>query len=687
VARQDTTIVQQTPTAPATTELDPRSLTGNRYAGWSDSVFKWASVAFGLVTVVLILWIAYGLYRESALAREMFGWRMLHEVRWDVQHQIFGALPFIFGTAVTSIVALALSIPLGIGAALFLTEIAPRWIATPVSFTIELIAAVPSVIFGLWGFQVLCPFLRDHLNPWLVDRFGALPIFAGPAYVSNMLAAGIILAVMVLPLITSVSREVIRTVPASQREAALGLGATKWETVRSVVLRGAKSGIFGAVILALGRAIGETMAVVMVIGNNPQISRSLLQPGYTMPSLLANEFNEAANDPVQRSALLEIAFLLFGITLVVNIIARLIILWSTQSGSGAWQSTPRAQVIREWSGKLFARGLAAGTALVLALQVISDVRSHGFAGLLGPIEILALVYAATRVITVVARKKNVSWNRWRKTNHAIMYGVFSTCAAVACFMLALLLFYVTMQGLRSLNVNFFLNDGSKPPDDPTGGMKNGIIGTLMLVGIASGIGIPIGVMGGIFVSEFRGMRLSGFVRFAADVLNGIPSVVIGMFAYTAFVLPFGHFSAWAGGAALGIMMIPTIVRTTEEMLRMVPASLREGSLALGANRFRTVRSVVLPAARAGIVTGIMLAVARVAGETAPLLFTAFGNPFVNTNPGQPTHSMTMMIYRYATSAYTIWVDIAWAGAFVLLVMVLIISILARVATRNRYAMR
>lgn len=679
--------MQSTPSAPFLTHVGPSSLAGGRFAGWSDRAFQLAATGFGLVTILLILWIGLGLYRESAVTRHLFGWSILLESRWDVQHQIFGAMPFVFGTAVTSALALLIAIPLGVGAALFLTEIAPRWIAAPVSFTIELIAAIPSVIFGLWGFQVLCPFLQDHVNPWLTEHFGVLPLFAGPAYLTNMLAAGIILAIMVLPLITSVSREVIRTVPAAQREAALGLGATKWETVRSVVLRGAKSGILGAVILALGRAIGETMAVVMVIGNNPQISRSLLQPGYTMPSLLANEFNEAANDPIQRSALVEIAFLLFGITLLVNVGARLLILWSSRSASGGWHPGPRAEAAVERAAKVARNGGWAALAILALLQIVSDFHHRGVAGLIGPVEVIVALFALSRGFSALARRRAETWTRWRKTNHALMYFVFSTCAAVACLLLALLLFYVTVQGLRALNVNFFLNDGSKPPDDPTGGMKNGIIGTLLLVGVAAIIGIPIGIMGGIYVSEFRTTRLSGVVRFAADVLNGIPSVVIGMFAYTAFVLPFGHFSAWAGGAALGVMMIPTIARTTEEMLRMVPASLREGSLALGATRFRTIRSIVLPAARAGIVTGIMLAVARVAGETAPLLFTAFGNPYVNTNLNQPTHSMTMMIYRYATSAYPVWIDIAWAGALVLLVMVLVISILARVATRNRYAMR
>lgn len=681
----------QQPSADTTVNsIKPRSLIGNRRAGLGDDIFKYLTMAFGLVTVVLIVWIGYGLFKESAVTRQMFGWSMLRTSTWDVQHQQYGALPFIFGTLVTSTLALLIAIPIGIGAALFLTEIAPRWIAAPVSFMIELIAAVPSVIFGLWGFQVVCPWLQNSISPWLTEHFGALPLFAGPSYLTNMLAAGIILSIMILPFITSVSREVIKTVPASQREAALGLGATKWETVRSVVLRGARSGIVGAIMLALGRAIGETMAVVMVIGNNPQISKSLLQPGYTMPSLLANEFNEAANDNIQRSALIEIAFILFVITLVINVLARLIILLSSKAASGAGQSAPESPLverIREGLAAVSKYAMIVVLGIAVLWQTFSDVQGHGIRGLFGPIELVALLFVISRGVTAFARKKNDLWNKWRKLNHAAMYFVFSTCAAMACFLLAMLLFYVTIQGMRALNVNFFLNDGSHPPDDPTGGMKNGIIGTLMLVGIAGLVGIPIGLMGGIFVSEFRQSRFGGIIRFASDVLNGIPSVVIGMFAYAAFVLPVGHFSAWAGGAALGIMMIPTIVRTTEEMLRMVPVSLREASLGLGATRTRTIRSIILPAARGGIVTGIMLAVARIAGETAPLLFTAFGSPFVSTRLNEPIHSMTMMIYRYATSAYPIWIDIAWAGALVLLMLVLVVSILARVLTRNRYAMR
>ena len=662
----------------------PGSLTGNKNAGLADKIFKNSTMAFSLLVGVLIVWIGIQLFRESSITRHMSGISILSSTEWDVQHQKYGALPFILGTLVTSALALLIAVPVGIGCALFLTEIAPRWIATPVSFVIELIAAVPSVIFGLWGFQVLCPFLQNYVNPWLIAKFGNTSLFAPPATLTNMLAAGMILAIMVLPFITSVAREVIKAVPGSQREAALGMGATKWETVRDVVLKGAKSGIVGAVILALGRAIGETMAVVMVIGNSPQIVKSLLQPGYTMPSLLANEFNEAANEPIQRSALLEIAFILFVITLIVNASARLLILWGNNAASGKGTRIPQVEAVSQWLSKF---GAVSVVGVVAAYQIISDVSHKGIAGLAGPVELIVVVYALLRGLTFVSRKSTVTWNRWRAVNHGAMYLLFSLFAALACLLLFALVYYVTVQGLRSLNPNFFLNDSSHASDDPTGGMKNGILGTLMLVGIGSTIGIPVGILGGIFVSEFGRGRFGGFVRFAADVLNGIPSVVIGMFAYAAFVLPVGHFSAAAGGAALGIMMIPTIMRSTEEMLKMVPSNLREASLGLGATKSRTILSIVLPAARSGIVTGIMLAVARIAGETAPLLFTAFGNQYVNFKLNEPVSSMTMIIYRFAISASAIWIDLAWAGALVLLIMVLTISIIARIATRNKYALR
>jgi phosphate transport system permease protein len=220
----------------------------------------------------------------------------------------------------------------------------------------------------------------------------------------------------------------------------------------------------------------------------------------------------------------------------------------------------------------------------------------------------------------------------------------------------------------------------KPVGEPGGGMANAIVGTLILTGVGACFAVPIGILSGIYVSEYSGTPFASVVRFAADTLNGVPSIVVGVFAYAMFVLPFRQFSALAGGAALGIMMIPIITRTTEELLKLVPATLREGALALGATRARAVFTVVLPAALPGIITGVLLALARIAGETAPLLFTAFNNRFWSTDLGQPISSLTVQVFTYAISPYEDWHRQAWAGALVLVSMVFICALFARVMT-------
>jgi phosphate transport system permease protein len=258
------------------------------------------------------------------------------------------------------------------------------------------------------------------------------------------------------------------------------------------------------------------------------------------------------------------------------------------------------------------------------------------------------------------------------------------CAAsvlVALIPLAFVLFFVVSQGIRSINVAFFTHMPT-PVGEPGGGMSNSIVGTLIVSGLAALMAVPIGVVSGIYMSEYAGTRFAAIVRFAADTLNGVPSIVIGVFAYGVMVLPFKQFSALAGGFALGVMMIPIIARTTEELLLLVPGSMREGALALGATRARAVFSVVLPAALPGIVTGVVLALARIAGETAPLLFTSFNNRFFTTNLNQPISTLTVQVFTYATGPYEDWHRQAWAGALVLVLIVLTCSLLARLATRR-----
>jgi phosphate transport system permease protein len=308
------------------TTLKPGARAGHHMMqrGFGDRAFKWFTLLMALTVFVLIVLIGEELAHGSRLALRKFGWRFLFSSEWDPVNEQFGALPFIYGTVVSSLIALVIAVPLSIATAVFLTELAPRLARQPLTIFIELLAAVPSVILGLWGFFVMVPWLREHLFPWLKRSFGFVPFFQGPIYGVSLLAGGIIIAIMIVPIITSVSREILRSVPGLQREAAYALGATRWEVTRIAVLSYAKKGLFGAVVLGLGRALGETMAVTMVIGNSPEIAKSLFAPGYTLASVVANEFAEATAD-IHLSSLFEIGLVLLGVTVVVNALAQLLL--------------------------------------------------------------------------------------------------------------------------------------------------------------------------------------------------------------------------------------------------------------------------------------------------------------------------------------------------------------------------
>ena len=298
-----------------------------------DVVFKATMVLCGLLVLAVLALIVYELVRGSALSWDKFGFHFFAASDWDPEHESFGALPFIFGTLVSSLLALFIAVPLSIGVAVFTTEMCPRSLRGPLSFFVELLAAIPSVVYGLWGFLVLAPILAKYVQPFLANNFGWTGLFSGRTLGISMLAAGIILAIMIIPIISSIAREVLLVVPQHQREAALALGATRWEMIRIGVLRNARAGIVGGIILGLGRALGETMAVTMVIGNAPQMKRSLFEFGYTMASVLANEFSEASAD-MHLSALVEIGLALFLVTIIVNALARLLV-WSVTRGQPA----------------------------------------------------------------------------------------------------------------------------------------------------------------------------------------------------------------------------------------------------------------------------------------------------------------------------------------------------------------
>jgi len=304
------------------------SPTGNT----GDAIFRGAMFGVALLVVLIVCAMILALASQSTLSIRQFGFGFLTSREWDPVKEKFGGLAFIYGTIASSLIALLISVPLSLGVAIFLVEQAPNFAARPITFLVELLAAIPSVVYGLWGIFVLAPFLRVHVEPVMARAFGWLPLFQGPITGIGLLTGGVILAIMITPIISAVVRDVLSAVPNTQREAALALGATKWETT-IVVVANAAPGIAGAIILGLGRALGETMAVTMVIGNRPEISLSVFQPSYTLASVIANEFTEATAD-IYLSSLVELGLILFLVTFVVNAIARVLVWRVTRRTAG-----------------------------------------------------------------------------------------------------------------------------------------------------------------------------------------------------------------------------------------------------------------------------------------------------------------------------------------------------------------
>ena len=298
---------------------------GRHYSRLSDGIFSNLTLVFAFIVVLILVGAIIILAIDAGPSIHKFGWSFLWSTQWNPVTEEFGALPAVFGTLLSSIIGLLIAIPVSIGAAIFLVELAPRWIRGPGSFLIEMLAAIPSVIIGLWGLFVMAPFIGNPVETWMRSHLSFIPLFRGSIFGGlSFFSAGIILAIMVIPIITAMSRDIMRAVPNTQREAMLALGATRWETIRRAVLPYSRSGLVGAIILGLGRALGETMAVTMVIGNKYVVTPSLFSPGTTIASKIAGEFGEAAT-PTFVSSLVELALVLFGVTLVINVIARLLV--------------------------------------------------------------------------------------------------------------------------------------------------------------------------------------------------------------------------------------------------------------------------------------------------------------------------------------------------------------------------
>ena len=320
--------MDSTTTAPDPIQGTRRSKGSRVPSSVADAAFRGATAVVAASVVVLALVVAWQLWQSGRPAFQKFGWDFVVSTDWDPVNDVFGALPFIFGTLASSAIALLIATPLGVGIAIFLTELCPDSLRAPVSFAVEILASIPSVVYGLWGIFALAPLLRERVYPMLMERIGK-PFFTSPSTGLSLLTAGIVLAIMVLPTITAITREVFLAVPESLRESVRALGATRWETIQLAVVRSARPGLVGAIVLGLGRALGETMAVTMVIGNRAEISANLLGPSHSMAAAIANEFTEAVSD-IHLSALSALGLLLMGVTLVLNVLAHLLVWWTTR---------------------------------------------------------------------------------------------------------------------------------------------------------------------------------------------------------------------------------------------------------------------------------------------------------------------------------------------------------------------
>jgi phosphate transport system permease protein len=556
----------------------------------------------GLLLIVLIV--------EATPFLRSQGLRFLTETPWNPggASPIYGGLALIYGTLIASAIALTIAAPMGIGAAIYLAVIAPQPIRQIGSFLIELLAAIPSVVYGLWGLLVLAP--------WV----------GGP----GILAAGLVLAIMIVPYVTAISYAVCRGAPQSQCDAALALGATRWQMIRTVMFPYARRGVLAAVFLALGRALGETMAVTMLIGNKAlAIESPIGGVGDSIASVIASQLNEATTD-IQRSGLVALALILFLVTLVVNVLGRLMIRRLGRTGLIGRRSSP----------------------LPSAEFVPGDHRP----------------------------RPNILIDR-------AMTAVFAASLLATIAPLFLILGFIIVRGASGLTWAFFTQLPA-PPGLPGGGLAHALVGSARLVFLATVAAVPIGILAAIALAEFRPSRFSTIVRFVSDLMAGVPSIIVGIFGYALIVNAFDppRFSAWAGSFALGVMMLPIVLRTSEEALRAVPHELRHGSFALGAAQWQTVVRIVLPAAAPGVATGVVLAFARIAGETAPLLLTAYGSSFFARSFSDPTPFVPKYIYNYATSGFAFQEQQAWTAALVLLAVVVVLNLGIRwIASRSALA--
>lgn len=563
----------------------------------------------------------------------------------------YGIFPLIAGTLLVTLGAMALAVPLGIAVAVFIAELAPPRVRAVMKPAVELLAGIPSVVYGFFGLVILTNWIRVSFD-----------VASGETW----LAGSLLLGIMALPTIVSVSEDAISAVPRTYREGSLALGATHWQTITGVVVPGALSGITAAIILGMGRAIGETMAVIMVVGNAgvvPEPLWNILSPLRTLTGTLGIEMGEVAVGSTHYHALFGVAVVLLAITLAVNLLARGILARVSEQHT----ATAARRARKKGSGR--------------AMPYAHAVLGIGALGILtAATGILVAAVVAVALLGAVYVRRRIS----PKTGEKIAFGLLYAAAGTVLFVLGVILFDIVYNGAPALSWEFLT---ASPRDlGRSGGIGPAILGTLYLVGGAILFALPIGVGAAIYLHEYtREGRITRIIRAGVDLLGGTPSIVFGLFGFAFLVLYLGlGVSLLAGQITLGLMVLPTIIRTTEEAFKSIPVGVREGSLALGATPWQTIWRVVIPPAVPGILTGTILSIGRAAGETAPILFTAvvFSRRFLPASVMEPVMALPYHLFILATNVPGAREN-QYGTALVLLVLVAAIYLVA-ILIRTRY---
>ena len=605
---------------PAAPESDLR----RRGVRIGDLLFRGIAVAAALAATVSSGWIAFKVFDLAWPAIQDFGLSFVWTDAWDPVTNQFGALIFIYGTVVTSLIALLIATPLSIAIALFLTEIAPRKLAAPIATMVELLAAIPSVVLGLWGIIVFGPWVRDHLEPWIQDTpLGCAAAVLGQPSASGIFTAALVLTIMIIPITSAICRELFIRVPKDLTDGALALGSTRWESIRGVM--------FAYAAPASSRLCSSGSG-----GPSARRSPSTRRSGTAMPSRPRGSSRRLAREQ-----------------------DRIRVRRRDEPRAGVVDPLPR----RDTDGDL-ARDEPRGAVHRDPLRARQESRMS---------ELTVDPYDITVKSNGLRRRRIVER----------VFGVLAIGSAViACGILVLVLGTLVVKGFSSLNLDFFTK--ARPLFGEQGGVADALVGSALIVGMAMLMAIPVAVLVAIYMSEYAGPKVARSLKVDLDVLNGVPAIVVGIFVFGILVVGHGQ-SAVYGAFALAILMLPMVARATQEILEVVPRSLRDASFALGVTKWRTTWSIVLPAAIGGILTGVVIAVARVAGETAPLLFTtSIAANEISTNVSHALPTLPVTIFVFSESPDPGEQSAAWAAALVLIAFVLVMNVLAKLfAGRKR----